>query len=144
MDIASGIQHELDAIVITEEQRQDAEVVFTQAELKSTLTYERPELNIGLVFNEAYNREVFAEGLESIKEAYIGAGHLDVELTVDEEVYTQGTVQSHVITVSVEPKDEHSIGMVNVSGGLDHANQRAIQDLSGTYTPNKIEDQRST
>ena len=98
VDIESGIQHEIDAIVINEK-NQDTDAVFTPTELKSTFTYERPELNVRLVFNEPYNRDVFAEGLESIKEAYIGAGHLDVGLTVEEEVYTQGSVQSHVITV---------------------------------------------
>ena len=144
-----GVKHEIDAITINENQTWASEdggfiSVFTEPELLSTLTYERPELDIGLFLKEPYNREVFSEGVDSIRAAYVGAGHLDVEITVEDNAQSQGSISSHILTITVEPGAEHKIGKVRVDGGLDSVNQDVVQGLTGVYNPSKIEAVKET
>ena len=92
VDINAGIKHEIESILLSEDD------IFTEAELRSTFTYERPELNSGLVFKEAYNRDIVTEGVNDIKEAYIGAGYLDVKVALQDDVIKHTAVHSHSLS----------------------------------------------
>ncbi len=133
-DVQVGNRHEITDIVFSESS------LFTAPELLSTFTLEHEGLKPGLLVNGLFNPAQVQKGVQSVEQAYIATGYLDVDVALNDEIRSSGTVSLHSLKMDIDVGKQYRLGLVSVDGGLDSINESVVVELSGVYQPHLIEE----
>ena len=109
--------------------------IYSADELNSTFFSDNRVL-----LQEIYNPKEIKKGIESLKQAYIAQGYLQVEIGYTPQLLQESdTIITYGLDIKIEEHNQTQVGMVNVVGGIEEIHRLYIEPLQGSYRPKLLQ-----